>query len=159
MIFGKRVADPQRFGVVEVDGKGFPLSLEEKPLRPRSNIAVTGLYFFDHRVASIAHEIVPSKRGELEITSVLKRYLEESNLSLKILERGCAWLDTGTFDSLLEAASLVHTLQKHQGTMIACLEEIACQQGWISEESLLKLAEEMTHSAYGEYLLHLSNKG
>ncbi len=159
MIFGKRVADPQRFGVVEVDEKEAPLSLEEKPSQPRSNIAVTGLYFFDHRVASIARKIVPSERGELEITSVLKHYLEDGSLSLKILERGCAWLDTGTFDSLLEAASLVHTLQKHQGTMIACLEEIAYQQGWISENHLRKLAGEMANSAYGEYLLHLLDKG
>lgn len=158
LIFGKRVADPQRFGVVEVDEAGKPVSLEEKPERPRSNIAVTGLYFFDRQVASIAREIVPSARGELEITSVLKRYLDAGSLNLKVLERGCAWLDTGTFDSLLEAASLVHTLQKHQGTMIACLEEIACQQGWISAEHLRKLAGEMAKNAYGSYLLHLSER-
>lgn len=153
-IFGKTVADPERFGVVELDAQGRAVSIEEKPARPRSDIAATGLYFFDNEVVSIARSVQPSLRGELEITSVLQEYLNRGKLHVNVMTRGYTWLDTGTFDSLLEAAELVRTLQKHQGVMIACLEEIAYNYRWITREQLLESAATLRNS-YGDYLRQL----
>lgn len=153
-IFGKTVADPERFGVVELDAQGRAVSIEEKPARPRSDIAATGLYFFDNEVVSIARSVQPSPRGELEITSVLQEYLNRGKLHVNVMTRGYTWLDTGTFDSLLEAAELVRTLQKHQGVMIACLEEIAYSYRWITREQLLESAATLRNS-YGDYLRQL----
>lgn len=154
-IFGKRVPDPERFGVVNLDAQGVPQSIEEKPAEPMSDIAVTGLYMFDNRVVSIAKRVKPSPRGELEITSILQEYLRLGALRHILLVRGYTWLDTGTFDSLLEASELVHTLQKHQGCMIACLEEIAYNFGWITPEQLQAAAAAYSKNSYGEYLSQL----
>lgn len=155
-IFGKQVPDPERFGIVELGRDGKAVSIEEKPAHPRGNIAATGLYFFDNDVVRIAKNVKPSARGELEITSVLQDYLKRGKLHVEVMTRGYTWLDTGTFDSLLEAAAMVHTLQKHQGFMIACLEEIAFNQGWISREELQAAAESL-HNGYGQYLKQLLN--
>lgn len=155
-IFGKQVPDPERFGIVELGPDGKAVSIEEKPAHPRSNIAATGLYFFDNNVVRIAKNVKPSARGELEITSVLQDYLKRGKLRVEVMTRGYTWLDTGTFDSLLEAAAMVHTLQKHQGFMIACLEEIAFNQGWISRDELQAAADAL-HNSYGQYLQQLLN--
>ncbi|WP_186209425.1 glucose-1-phosphate thymidylyltransferase RfbA [Burkholderia gladioli] len=154
-VFAYHVHDPERYGVVEFD-KGFrALSIEEKPARPRSNYAVTGLYFYDNRVCDIAAEIKPSPRGELEITDVNSRYLQDGALNVEIMGRGYAWLDTGTHDSLIEAASFIATLQKRQGLVVACPEEIAYRHRWIDGEQVLKLAQPLAKNAYGQYLRNL----
>lgn len=151
-VFAYHVHDPERYGVVEFDAAFKALSIEEKPLKPRSNYAVTGLYFYDEQVCDIAASIQPSPRGELEITDVNRRYLELGQLQVEIMGRGYAWLDTGTHDSLLEAAGFVATLQKRQGLMVACPEEIAYRQGWISAEDVLKIATPLKKNGYGQYL-------
>jgi len=154
-VFAYHVHDPERYGVVEFDAQQRAISIEEKPTRPKSNYAVTGLYFYDDQVCDIAASIKPSARGELEITDVNRCYLEQGNLSVEIMGRGFAWLDTGTHDSLLEAASFIATLQKRQGLQVACPEEIAFRQGWISAEQLNVLAEPLKKNGYGQYLLSL----
>jgi glucose-1-phosphate thymidylyltransferase len=151
-VFAYHVHDPERYGVVEFDGDFRALSLEEKPAKPRSNYAVTGLYFYDRQVCDIAADIRPSARGELEITDVNKRYLELAQLNVEIMGRGYAWLDTGTHESLLEAASFIATLQNRQGLMVACPEEIAYRSGWISADSVAELAKPLSKNAYGRYL-------
>ena len=151
-VFAYHVSDPQRFGIVEFDVKGRAVSIEEKPNIPKSNYAVTGLYFYDNRVCDIASDIKPSVRGELEITDVNQVYLDEGTLNVELMGRGYAWLDTGTHDSLLEASSFIATLQKRQGLQVACPEEIAYSKGWISTEKLLELAEPLLKSNYGKYL-------
>lgn len=155
-VFGKKVNDPERFGIVELNADGVPVSIEEKPTDPKSNVALTGLYFFDQDVVSIAKAVQPSARGEYEITSIMEDYMKRGALRVQIMSRGYTWLDTGTFDSLLEAASMVHTLQKHQGVMIACLEEIAYINGWITREQLQERAASMAKNSYGQYLDWLS---
>ena len=154
-VFAYHVHDPERYGVVDFDAQQRALSIEEKPAKPKSNYAVTGLYFYDNQVCDIAADIKPSPRGELEITDVNKRYLELNQLNVEIMGRGYAWLDTGTHDSLLEAASFIGTLQKRQGLMVACPEEIAYHQGWINAEALQKLAQPLAKNGYGQYLLNL----
>lgn len=154
-VFAYHVQDPERYGVVDFDDQQRALSIEEKPKAPKSNYAVTGLYFYDSQVCDIAAEIRPSARGELEITDVNKRYLAQNQLNVEIMGRGYAWLDTGTHDSLLEAAGFIATLQKRQGLMVACPEEIAFHQQWISAESLQKLAQPLAKNGYGQYLLNL----
>lgn len=154
-VFAYHVQDPERYGVVEFDSAYRAISIEEKPQKPKSNYAVTGLYFFDQQVCDIAAEVKPSARGELEITDVNRRYLEMGQLNVEMLRRGYAWLDTGTQDSLLEAAGFIATLQKRQGLMVSCPEEIAYRQGWIHEDQLQKLAEPLKKNAYGQYLLSL----
>ncbi len=151
-VFAYHVQDPERYGVVEFDEQFKALSIEEKPVKPRSNYAVTGLYFYDQQVCDIAASIQPSPRGELEITDVNRRYLELGQLQVEIMGRGYAWLDTGTHDSLLEAAGFVATLQKRQGLMVACPEEIAYRQGWISAEDVLRIAAPLKKNGYGQYL-------
>jgi glucose-1-phosphate thymidylyltransferase len=151
-VFAYHVHDPERYGVVEFDERFKALSIEEKPVTPRSNYAVTGLYFYDQQVCDIAASIQPSPRGELEITDVNRRYLELGQLQVEIMGRGYAWLDTGTHDSLLEAAGFVATLQKRQGLMVACPEEIAYRQGWISAEDVLRIAAPLKKNGYGQYL-------
>lgn len=151
-VFAYHVQDPERYGVVEFDQQQKAISIEEKPLQPKSNYAVTGLYFYDQQVCDIAANIKPSARGELEITDVNKFYLENQQLNVEIMGRGYAWLDTGTHDSLLEAASFIATLQKRQGLQVACPEEIAFHQKWISAEQVLKLAKPLKKNAYGQYL-------
>ena len=154
-VFAYHVHDPERYGVVEFDAHHRAVSIEEKPERPKSPFAVTGLYFYDARVCDIAASIAPSPRGELEITDVNRRYLEEGQLSVETLGRGYAWLDTGTHDSLLEAASFIATLQKRQGLMVACPEEIALAQDWISREAVEIAGRSMARNGYGQYLLNL----
>lgn len=154
-VFAYHVHDPERYGVVEFDSNQRAISIEEKPKAPKSNYAVTGLYFYDQQVCDIAADIKPSHRGELEITDVNKRYLEQSQLNVEIMGRGYAWLDTGTHDSLLEAASFISTLQKRQGLQVACPEEIAFRQGWINAEQLAELADPLKKNGYGQYLLSL----
>ena len=154
-VFGYRVDNPQRYGVVEFDQRGNALSIEEKPQNPRSDYAVTGLYFYPNSVLDIAAGVTPSARGELEITTVNQRYLERGELCVEILDRGYAWLDTGTHDSLAEASIFVEVIEKRQGQKIACLEEIAWRNGWISKEQLHALAEPMRGNQYGQYLLKL----
>lgn len=151
-VFAYHVHDPERYGVVEFDDDFRALSLEEKPISPRSSYAVTGLYFYDNQVCDIATDIRPSARGELEITDVNKRYLELAQLNVEIMGRGYAWLDTGTHDSLQEAATFIATLQKRQGLMVACPEEIAFRNGWIAAENLQRLASELSKNGYGQYL-------
>jgi glucose-1-phosphate thymidylyltransferase len=154
-VFAYHVHDPERYGVVDFDDQQRALSIEEKPSAPKSNYAVTGLYFYDQQVCDIAANIKPSHRGELEITDVNKRYLEQGQLNVEIMGRGFAWLDTGTHDSLLEAASFIATLQKRQGLQVACPEEIAFRQGWINAEQLGALADPLKKNGYGQYLLNL----
>jgi glucose-1-phosphate thymidylyltransferase len=151
-VFAYHVHDPERYGVVEFDQRFRALSIEEKPAVPRSHYAVTGLYFYDNRVCDIAADIRPSPRGELEITDVNSRYLSEGRLDVEIMGRGYAWLDTGTHDSLIEAATFIATLQKRQGLVVACPEEIAYRQQWIDTEQLLRLAAPLSKNAYGQYL-------
>jgi len=157
-VFAYHVTDPERYGVVEFDKSFKALSIEEKPTKPLSNYAVTGLYFYDNQVCEIASEIKPSARGELEITDINKAYLQKDQLNVEIMRRGFAWLDTGTHDSLLDAAGFIATLQKRQGLMVACPEEIAYRQGWISSEDLQKLALQLSKSGYGQYLLKILNE-
>lgn len=154
-VFGYQVHDPQRFGVVEFDEEGKAVSIEEKPANPKSDMAVTGLYFYDNQVVDIAGQIPKSARGELEITSVNQEYLKQGLLRVEKLARGYTWLDTGTHDTLLEASMFVRTLEHHQGFKVACLEEIAFNNGWISAEVLQKQAETMRNNGYGQYLLDL----
>lgn len=152
-IFGYWVADPERYGVAEIDKNKNVLSIEEKPQEPKSNYAVTGLYFYPNKVVNIAKNIKPSARGELEITSVNQKFMEDKELKLQVLGRGFAWLDTGTHDSLSEASNFVEVIEKRQGLKIACLEGIAYRQGWITEEKMRSLAEVMIKNQYGQYLL------
>jgi glucose-1-phosphate thymidylyltransferase len=151
-VFAYHVNDPERYGVVEFDKDYKALSIEEKPQKPRSSYAVTGLYFYDHRVCDIATSIKPSLRGEIEITDVNQAYLNNNALNVEIMGRGYAWLDTGTHDSLLDAACFIATLQKRQGLMVACPEEIAYRQGWISAEVVEKVASQLSKNSYGQYL-------
>jgi glucose-1-phosphate thymidylyltransferase len=158
-VFGTFVRDPQRYGVVEFAPDGSVLSIEEKPPRPRSSYAVTGIYFYDARVVEIAAALKPSARGELEITDVNLAYLRAGDLRVEILGRGIAWLDTGTHESLLQAQTFVETIQERQGLKVACLEEIAFAKGWIGREDLLRLGRAMKSSSYGEYLVRLAESG
>jgi len=155
IIFGYKVRDPERFGVVEFDEKQKAISIEEKPQNPKSNFAVTGLYFYDNSVIEIAKKVKPSERGELEITSINEEYLRRKKLKVELLGRGFAWLDTGTHDSLMEAGKFVQTIEDRQGYKIACLEEIAYNNGWIDREKVLKLAEPLHKNGYGQYLKEL----
>jgi len=157
-VFAYHVNDPERYGVVEFDQAYKALSIEEKPLKPRSNYAVTGLYFYDNQVCDIAAAIKPSARGELEITDVNRVYLEKQELSVEIMGRGFAWLDTGTHDSLLDAAGFIATLQKRQGLMVACPEEIAYRQGWVTAEAVEKVAAQLSKNSYGQYLSKILNE-
>ena len=156
IVFGYHVNDPERFGVVEFDENMHALSIEEKPEHPKSNYAVTGLYFYDNDVVEIAENLKPSDRGELEITDVNKEYLRRGKLDVKLMGRGYAWLDTGTHDSMLEAASFISTIQKRQNLRVACLEEIAYRMGWISKAKLIELAQPLKKNDYGQYLLRLA---
>jgi glucose-1-phosphate thymidylyltransferase len=156
-VFGYQVKDPERFGVVEFDEQKRAVSLEEKPKQPKSNFAVTGLYFYDNDVIQIAKSVKPSDRGELEITTVNQIYLERSDLNVELLGRGFAWLDTGTHASLLEAAQFVETIEKRQGYKVACLEEIALHNGWLTKEQILKIGQSMSKNDYGQYLISLVN--
>lgn len=158
VIFGYHVNDPERYGVVELDSNGHAISIEEKPTRPKSNYAVTGLYFYPNDVVSIAKSIKPSARGELEITSVNETYLQQNRLKVSTLARGFAWLDTGTHDSLSEASTFIEVIEKRQGLKIACLEDIAFSNGWINAEKLRAIAEPMKKNQYGQYLLRRANE-
>ena len=157
-VFGYYVNDPERYGVAEVDKDGNCLSIEEKPAKPKSNYAVVGLYFYPNSVVEIAKNIKPSARGELEITTVNQRYLEDKNLLVQTLQRGFAWLDTGTHDSLSEASTFIEVIEKRQGLKVACLEEIAFKRGWIDREQLRKLAEPMAKNDYGKFLLRCAEE-
>jgi glucose-1-phosphate thymidylyltransferase len=152
-VFGYHVHDPERYGVVEFDDNGKALSIEEKPDQPKSNYAVTGLYFYPNDVVKKAVEVVPSDRGELEITTVNQMYLSEERLTVELMGRGYAWLDTGTHESLLEASTFIETIEKRQGLKVACIEEIAFEQGYISKEQLIELAQPLAKNQYGQYLL------
>ena len=154
-VFGYQVRDPERYGVVEFDAQGRAVSLEEKPAKPKSSYAVTGLYFYDNQVLDIAAALRPSARGELEITDVNRAYLERGQLHVERLGRGIAWLDTGTHDALMQASNYIHAIEERQGLMVACLEEIAYRMGYISRSDVERLAKGMGSSAYGQYLLHL----
>lgn len=154
-VFGYWVSAPQRYGVAEFDAQGRCLSIEEKPEKPKSNYAVTGIYFYPNKVEDVAKQVKPSARGELEITSVNQRFLADGELKVQILGRGFAWLDTGTHDSLSEASTFVEMIEKRQGLKIACLEDIAFRQGWIDEQKMLSLAQPMKQNQYGQYLLKM----
>ena len=158
-VFGYWVRDPERYGVVEFDTNKRVLSLEEKPSRPRSHYAVTGLYFYDNRASQFARELQPSARGELEITDLNRRYMEDGSLHLECLGRGYAWLDTGTHESLQQASSFIETIESRQGLKVACLEEVAYLKGWIDNERVLELAGPLRNSGYGEYLVQLLERG
>jgi glucose-1-phosphate thymidylyltransferase len=157
-VFAYHVQDPERYGVAEFDTQGNVLSIEEKPAKPRSHFAVTGLYFYDNDVVSLAKSLRPSARGELEITDLNRLYLDRSTLKVELMGRGFAWLDTGTHDSLLEAGQFIATIEKRQGLKISCPEEIAWRNGWISTEALVALATPLAKSGYGQYLLGLPNE-
>lgn len=157
VVFGYYVKDPERYGVVEFDGAGNVLSLEEKPARPKSNYAVTGLYFYSNDVVEKAKSLKPSPRGELEITDLNRLYLNEKRLKVELLGRGHAWLDTGTHDSLLQASNFIYTIEQRQGLKVSCIEEIAYKRGFINKDQLLKLAEPLKKNQYGEYLIKLAN--
>ncbi|MFI5220750.1 MAG: glucose-1-phosphate thymidylyltransferase RfbA [Bacteroidia bacterium] len=155
VVFAYHVSDPERYGVIEFDSDMKAISIEEKPQHPKSNYAVPGLYFFDNEVAAIAKKIKPSARGELEITEVIKAYLEKGKLKVGVLQRGTAWLDTGTFDSLIQAGQFVHVIEERQGLKIGCIEEIAFKNGWITKEQLASEAKKYIKSGYGDYLMNL----
>jgi glucose-1-phosphate thymidylyltransferase len=159
IVFGYYVSDPARYGVVEFNAEGAAISIEEKPAKPKSNYAVTGLYFYDNQVIDIAHNIQPSARGELEITSVNQKYLELGQLKVDKLSRGTAWLDTGTHSSLLQASIFVETIEQRQGLKIACIEEVAFRMGYIDAERLISIGNTMSKNAYGQYLLNLATEG
>jgi glucose-1-phosphate thymidylyltransferase len=152
-VFGYHVHDPERYGVVDFDSAGMAISIEEKPINPKSNYAVTGLYFYPNDVVKKATEVVPSDRGELEITTVNQMYLSEERLTVELMGRGYAWLDTGTHESLLEASSFIETIEKRQGLKVACIEEIAFEKGYINKDRLIELAEPLIKNQYGQYLL------
>ncbi|MGD9850193.1 MAG: glucose-1-phosphate thymidylyltransferase RfbA [Nitrospirales bacterium] len=156
-VFAYQVRDPQRYGVVTFDDSGQASSLEEKPVHPKSPYAVTGLYFYDNKVVEMARDLKPSARGELEITDINRRYLHEGLLRVQVLGRGIAWLDTGTHESLLQAAHFIQVLQERQGLMVSCPEEIAYKMGYIQAEAVRQMAHDMKHNSYGQYLLHLVN--
>lgn len=157
-VFGYKVKDPERFGILEVDKANKVLSIEEKPLNPKSNYAVTGLYFYNNQVVDIAKDVKPSARGELEITTINQEYLKRGRLQVELLGRGFAWLDTGTIDSLTEASMFVQNIENRQGYKLACIEEIAFRNGWISKDNLIKLAEPLMKSGYGQYLIEIANE-
>jgi len=154
-VFGYKVKDPERFGVVSFDEKKKAISIEEKPDKPKSNFAVTGLYFYDNDVVEMAKQVKPSHRGELEITAINQMYMERGDLNVELLGRGFAWLDTGTHESLLEAALFVETIEKRQGYKIACLEEIAWRSGWLSDEQVMSIGQPLSKNGYGRYLLSM----
>jgi glucose-1-phosphate thymidylyltransferase len=159
LVFGYYVSDPSRYGVVEFNAQGEAISIEEKPVKPKSNYAVTGLYFYDNQVVDIAHNIAPSARGELEITCVNQQYLELGQLKVDKLSRGTAWLDTGTHASLLQASTFVETIEQRQGLKIACIEEVAFRMGYIDDKQLISIGNTMAKNAYGQYLLKLATEG
>jgi glucose-1-phosphate thymidylyltransferase len=158
VVFGYYVNDPERYGVVEFDATGKVISIEEKPEKPKSNYAVTGLYFYSNDVVEKAKNLKPSKRGELEITDLNRLYLNENRLNVKLLGRGFAWLDTGTHDSLLQASNFIATIEQRQGLKVSCIEEIAFKKGFISKEQLLELAKPLIKNQYGQYLMNLAEK-
>ena len=157
-VFGYQVKDPERFGVVAFDENKRAISIEEKPVKPKSNYAVTGLYFYDNDVIEIAKKVKPSERGEVEITTVNQMYMERGDLNVELLGRGFAWLDTGTHESLLEAAQFVETIEKRQGYKVACLEEIALNNGWLTKQQVAEIGQSMSKNAYGQYLMSLTSE-
>ena len=157
-VFGYPVSDPARYGVIEFDKSGNAISIEEKPNNPKSNYAVTGLYFYPNSVVNLAKEITPSERGELEITSINQAYLKNSELKVELMQRGFAWLDTGTHESLIEASNYIKMIENRQGIKVACIEEVAYQMGFISKKNLLELAKPLLGVSYGEYLIQRANE-